>query len=145
MVNKSGTGKESGHKKSEGEKNMEIKDDKVDETRTGALGRNPLNAINQTGLEGLIGSVSKKPDTKKSDHKKPGSTEQEFEQVLLYTKAVKLTLEDVEFVRDMAIAVKSEGNFSEGIRACIKAARKQYGDDVKELAAQRKSSEAVDI
>lgn len=134
-MNKSGTGKDTAQNKSESEKGMEINDGKVSETRAGALGRNPLGGINQTGLEGLIGSTSKKPD----------STEQEFEQELLYTKAVKLTLEDVEFVRDMAIAVKSEGNFSEGIRACIRAARKQYGDNVKELAARRKSFEAVDI
>lgn len=140
-MNKSGTGKDTAQNKSEGEKGMEINDGKVSETRAGALGRNPLGAINQTGLEGLIGSISKKTDTKKSVRKKPDSTEQE----LLYTKAVKLTLEDVEFVRDMAIAVKSEGNFSEGIRACIRAARKQYGDNVKELAARRKSFEAVDI
>ncbi len=146
-MNKSGTGKESAQKKSEGEKNMETQDDKTKsaETKSSALGRNPLGGINQTGLEGLIGSTSKKQDTKNSDHKKPDSTDQEFGQELLYTKAVKLTQDDVEFVKDMAIAVKSEGNFSEGIRACIKAARKQYGDSVKDLASQRKSSEAVEI
>ncbi len=142
-MDKSRTGRDTIQNKSESEKGMEIQDDKVkstDESRPGALGRNPLGAINKTGLEGLIGSTSKKSDQKKSD-----SIEQKFEQELLYTKAVKLTLEDVEFVKDMAIAVKSEGNFSEGIRACIRAARKQYGDDVKELAARRKSFEAVDI
>ena len=111
----------------------ESKDGKMksgDETRLGALGRNPLGAINKSGLEGLI-----------SIEKKQVSAEQE----LLYTKAVKLTLEDVEFVKDMAIAVKSEGNFSEGIRACIRAARKHYGEEVKELAAQRKSLGAINI
>ncbi len=76
-----------------------------------------------------------------SETKKHDSIEPE----LLFTKAVKLTSEDLEFIKDMAIAVKSEGNVSEGIRACIKAARKQYGDDVKELAARRKSFEAVKI
>ncbi len=136
----SGSGKNTAKNKSESEKSMEINDIKGDEARSSALGRNPLDSINKTGLEGLIGSTSKK-----SDYKKPDSIEQKFEQELLYTKAVKLTLEDVEFVKDMAIAVKSEGNFSEGIRACIRAARKQYGDDVKELASRRKSFEAVDI
>ncbi len=144
-MTKSGAGKESEHKKSESKKDMEINEGKVDETRSSVLGRNPLGGINQTGLEGLIGSTTKKPETRTSDRKKLDSTEQELEQELLYTKAVKLTLEDVEFVKDMAIAVKSEGNFSEGIRACIRAARKQYGDNVKELAAQRKSVETVDI
>lgn len=141
IMNKSRTGKDTSQNKSESEKGMEIKDDKVDETRAGALGRNPLGGINQTGLEGLIGSSSKKPSSKNPDSKKTDSIEQE----LLFTKAVKLTLDDLEFVKDMAIAVKSEGNVSEGIRACIKAARKQYGDDVKELAARRKSFEAVNI
>jgi len=102
----------------------------VDETKSGALGRNPLGAINTAGLEGLISSSKK---------------EVSFEQELLFTKAVKLTLDDVEFVKDMAIAAKSEGNFSEGIRACIRAARKHYGEDVKELAARRKSFEAINI
>ena len=102
----------------------------VDETRSGGLGRNPLDGINTAGLQGLI-----------SGDKKQVGVEQE----LLFTKAVKLTLDDVEFVKDMAIAVKSEGNFSEGIRACIRAARKYYGDDVKELAAQRKSLSAINI
>ena len=133
------TGRNTAQNKSESEISMELKDDKTkaaDETRPGALGRNPLGAISRTGLEGLINSGSKKPDSTKLDS---------IEQELLFTKAVKLTLDDVEFVKDMAIAVKSEGNFSEGIRACIRAARKQYGDDVKELAARRKSSEAVNI
>lgn len=139
IMGKSKTGRDTAQNKSESEIGMEIKDDTmkpVDETRPGALGRNPLGAISRTGLEGLISSGSKKPDGKKPDS---------IEQELLFTKAVKLTLDDVEFVKDMAIAVKSEGNFSEGIRACIRAARKQYGDDVKELAARRKSSEVVNI
>ncbi len=143
-MNKSRTDKDTSKNKSESEKGMETQDDKTksaDEPKAGALGRNPLDGINQTGLEGLIGSVSKKPGSKNPDTKKPDSIEQE----LLFTKAVKLTLDDLEFVKDMAIAVKSEGNVSEGIRACIKAARKQYGDDVKELAARRKSFEAVNI
>jgi hypothetical protein len=111
-------------------KKQDSKKKSVDETRSGGLGRNPLDSINKTGLEGLL-----------SGDKKKASIEQE----LLFTKAVKLTLDDVEFVKDMAIAVKSEGNFSEGIRACIKAARKYYGDNVKELAAQRKSLSAIEI
>lgn len=102
----------------------------VDETRSGGLGRNPLDGINTAGLQGLI-----------SGDKKQASAEQD----LLFTKAVKLTLDDLEFVKDMAIAVKSEGNISEGIRACIRAARKYYGDDVKELANQRKLLSAIEI
>ncbi len=82
-MNKSRTGKNTSQNKSESEEGMEIKDNKVDETRAGALGRNPLGAINKTGLEGLIGSSSKKPDS--------------IEQELLFTKAVKLTQDDVEF------------------------------------------------
>lgn len=121
------------HDKSEDEKGMKTQGSKnksIDEIRSGGLGRNPLDSINQAGLEGLL-----------SGDKKKASIEQE----LLFTKAVKLTLDDVEFVKDMAIAVKSEGNFSEGIRACIKAARKYYGDDVKELANQRKSLSSIEI
>jgi len=132
-MNKSKGSKDTIRDKSEGEKGMKKQDSKkksVDETRSGGLGRNPLDSINKTGLEGLL-----------SGDKKKASIEQE----LLFTKAVKLTLDDVEFVKDMAIAVKSEGNFSEGIRACIRAARKYYGDDVKELAARRKSFDAIEI
>jgi hypothetical protein len=66
-MNKSGTGKDISKNKLESGKGMEIKDDKVDEIKAGALGRNPLGAINQTGLEGLIGSVDKNPGSKKSD------------------------------------------------------------------------------
>jgi hypothetical protein len=132
-MNKSKGSKDTMHDKSEGGKGMKKqggKNKSVDEIRSGGLGRNPLDSINTAGLEGLI-----------SGSKKEISVEQE----LLFTKAVKLTLDDVEFVKDMAIAVKSEGNFSEGIRACIRAARKYYGDDVKELAARRKSFEAINI
>ncbi len=111
-------------------KKQDSKMKSVDETRSGGLGRNPLDGINTAGLQGLI-----------SGDKKQASVEQE----LLFTKAVKLTLDDVEFVKDMAIAVKSEGNFSEGIRACIRAARKYYEDDVKELANQRRSLSAIEI
>ena len=121
------------HDKSEGEKGMKTQGSKmksVDETRSGGLGRNPLDGINTAGLQGLISGDKKKVDA---------------EQDLLFTKAVKLNLADVEFVKDMAIAVKSEGNFSEGIRACIRAARKYYGDDVKALADRRKSFEAIEI
>jgi hypothetical protein len=132
-MNKSKGSKDTMHDKSDGGKGMKkqgSKNKSVDETRSGGLGRNPLDSINTAGLEGLI-----------SGDKKKASVEQD----LLFTKAVKLTLDDVEFVKDMAIAVKSEGNFSEGIRACIKAARKYYGDDVKELANQRKSLSAIEI
>jgi hypothetical protein len=119
--------------KSEGGKGMKKQDSKNksgDEIRSGGLGRNPLDGINSAGLQGLISGDKKKANV---------------EQDLLFTKAVKLTLDDVEFVKDMAIAVKSEGNFSEGIRACIRAARKYYGEDVKELANKRKSLEAINI
>jgi hypothetical protein len=132
-MNKSKGSKDIMHDKSEGGKGMKKQDSKnksVDETRSGGLGRNPLDSINTAGLEGLLSGDKKKVNA---------------EQDLLFTKAVKLTLDDVEFVKDMAIAVKSEGNFSEGIRACIKAARKYYGDDVRELANQRKSFSAIDI
>ena len=132
-MNKSKGSKDTGKDESEGGKGMKRQDSKnksVDETRSGGLGRNPLDGINTAGLQGLISGDKKKANA---------------EQDLLFTKAVKLTLDDVEFVKDMAIAVKSEGNFSEGIRACIRAARKYYGDDVKELAAQRKSFEAIEI
>src|SRR5659263_700114 len=132
-MNKSKGSKDTGKDKSEGDKGMKTQGSKMkscDETRSGGLGRNPLDGINTAGLQGLI-----------SGDKKQASVEQE----LLFTKAVKLTLDDVEFVKDMAIAIKSEGNFSEGIRACIKAARKYYGDNVKELANQRKSLSAIEI
>jgi len=132
-MNKSKGSKDTGKDKSEGDKGMKKQDSKmksVDETRSGGLGRNPLDGINTAGLQGLI-----------SGDKKKASAEQD----LLFTKAVKLTLDDLEFVKDMAIAVKSEGNISEGIRACIRAARKYYGDDVKELANQRKSLSAINI
>jgi hypothetical protein len=132
-MNKSKGSKDNMHDKSEGGKGMKKQDSKdksVDETRSGGLGRNPLDSINTAGLEGLLSGDKKKVNV---------------EQDLLFTKAVKLTLDDVEFVKDMAIAVKSEGNFSEGIRACIKAARKYYGDNVKELANQRKSLSAIEI
>ncbi len=97
---------------------------------TGGLGTNPLNKINPSGLEGLIGR---------------SKTDIKIEQELLYTKSIKLTHEELEFIRDMAISVKEEGNMSAGIRACIKLARKQVGDKIKELAAQRKASEAFEI
>jgi hypothetical protein len=132
-MNKSKGSKDTEKDELEGEKGMKKQGSikiSVDETRSGGLGRNPLDGINTADLQGLI-----------NGDKKKDSVEQE----LLFTKAVKLTLDDVEFVKDMAIAVKSEGNFSEGIRACIRAARKYYGDDVKELAAQRKSFEAINI
>jgi len=132
-MNKSKGSKDTGKDKSEDDKGMKKQGSKiksVDETRSGGLGRNPLDGTNTAGLQGLI-----------SGDKKQASVEQE----LLFTKAVKLTLDDVEFVKDMAIAVKSEGNFSEGIRACIRAARKYYGDDVKELANQRRSLSAIEI
>ena len=132
-MNKSKGSKDTGKDKSEGDKGMKKQDSKmksVDETRSGGLGRNPLDGINTAGLQGLI-----------SGDKKNASAEQD----LIFTKAVKLTLDDLEFVKDMAIAVKSEGNISEGIRACIRAARKYYGEEVKELAAKRKSFEAINI
>lgn len=97
---------------------------------TGGLGNNPLDRINQSGLEGLIGR---------------SKTDIKIEQELLYTKAVKLTHEDLEFIKDMAISVKEEGNISAGIRACIKVARKHVGDKITELAAARKASEAFEI
>lgn len=103
-MNKSRNGKDDVQTRSERKKGMKAQGGKmksVDETRASALGRNPLNALNTAGLEGLIRSGKKKVNV---------------EQELLFTKAVKLTLDDVEFVKDMAIAVKSEGNFSEGIR-----------------------------
>src|SRR5450759_4091997 len=111
-------------------KKQDSKNKSVDETKSGGLGRNPLDSINTAGLAGLLSGDKKKVNA---------------EQAMLFTKAVKLTMDDVEFVKDMAIAVKSEGNFSEGIRACIKAARKYYGDNVKELANQRKSLSAIEI
>ncbi len=119
----------------EGEKGKETPDvgsESVDEAKrvTGGLGKNPLDGINQSGLEGLI-SGSK--------------TQTQIEDDLLYTKAVKLTYGDLEFIKDMAISVKEEGNISAGIRACIKVARKQVGDKIKELAAARKASEAFEI
>jgi hypothetical protein len=132
-MNKSKGSKDTGKDKSEGDKGMKKQDSKmksVDEIRSGGLGRNPLDGINTAGLQGLI-----------SGDKKQVSAEQD----LLFTKAVKLTQDDLEFVKDMAIAVKSEGNFSEGIRACIRTARKYYGEEVKELAAKRKSFEAINI
>ena len=129
-MNKSKGNKDTMHDKSEGGKGKDSRNKSLDETRSGGLGRNPLDSINTAGLEGLLSGDKKKVS---------------IEQDLLFTKAVKLTLDDVEFVKDMAIAVKSEGNFSEGIRACIRAARKYYGDDVKELANQRKSFSAIEI
>ncbi len=116
----------------QGKETPDVKSDSVDESKrtTGGLGKNPLNGIDPSGLQGLI-SGSK--------------TQTQIEQELLYTKAVKLTLEDLEFIKDMAISVKEEGNISAGIRACIKVARKQVGDKVKELAALRKASEAFEI
>jgi len=97
---------------------------------TGGLGNNPLNKIDTSGLQGLITGAK---------------TQTQIEQELLYTKSVKLTLEDLEFLQDMSISVKEEGNISAGIRACIKVARKQVGEKVKELAALRKASEAFEI
>lgn len=109
-----------------------VKSESGDESRrtTGGLGKNPLDGINQSGLEGLIGK---------------SKTDIRIEQELLYTKSIKLTHEELEFIKDMAISVKEEGNMSAGIRACIKLARKQVGDKIKELAAQRKASEAFEI
>jgi len=109
-----------------------LKSELGDESKrtTGGLGKNPLDGINHSGLEGLIGRS-------KADIK--------IEQELLYTKSIKLTHEELEFIKDMAISVKEEGNISAGIRACIKVARKQVGDKVKELAAQRKASEVFEI
>ncbi len=100
------------------------------EGKHGGLGRNPLGSISQTGLEGLLSGGKK--------HEEP-------EQDLSYTKAVKLTQDDLEFLKDMAIALHKEGNFSEAIRACIRAARKKYGKEVRELAEQRKSLGAIEI
>ncbi len=116
----------------QGKETPVVKSDSGDESKraAGGLGKNPLNGINQSGLEGLIGG---------------GKTQTQIEQDLLYTKAVKLTYEDLEFIKDMAISVKEEGNISAGIRACIKLARKQVGDKVKELAALRKAAEAFEI
>lgn len=116
----------------QGKETSDVKSDPVDESKrtTGGLGKNPLNGIDPSGLQGLISG---------------NKTQTQIEQELLYTKAVKLTLEDLEFIKDMAISVKEEGNISAGIRACIKVARKQVGDKVKELAALRKASEAFEI
>ncbi len=116
----------------QGKETPVVKSESGDESKrtTGGLGKNPLDGINQSGLEGLI-SGSK--------------TQTQIEQELLYTKAVKLTYEDLEFIKDMSISVKEEGNISAGIRACIKVARKQVGEKVKELAAARKASEAFEI
>ncbi len=116
----------------QGKETPVVKPESGDESKraTGGLGKNPLDGINQSGLEGLI-SGSK--------------TKTQIEDDLLYTKAVKLTYEDLEFIKDMSISVKEEGNISAGIRACIKVARKQVGDKVKELAAARKASEAFEI
>jgi hypothetical protein len=97
---------------------------------TGGLGKNPLERIDPSGLQGLITG---------------SKTQIKIEQELLYTKSVKLTHEDLEFIKDMAISVKEEGNISAGIRACIKLAQKQVGDKIKELAAARKASEAFEI
>ncbi len=117
----------------QGKETPDAKSESVDEGKrtTGGLGQNPLDKIDQSGLQGLISGKSK--------------TQIQVEQELLYTKAVKLTMEDLEFIKDMAISVKEEGNISAGIRACIKVARKQVGDKVKELAAQRKASEVFEI
>ncbi len=116
----------------QGKETPVVKSESGDESRraAGGLGKNPLDGINQSGLEGLIGR---------------SKTEIKIEQELLYTKSIKLTHEELEFIRDMAISVKEEGNMSAGIRACIKLARKQVGDKIKELAAQRKASEAFEI
>jgi hypothetical protein len=110
----------------------DVKSGSVQEDRRakGRLGKSPLNGIDPSGLQGLITG---------------NKTQIKIEQELLYTKAVKLTYEDLEFIKDMAISVKEEGNISAGIRACIKLARKHVGDKVKELAAQRKASEAFEI
>jgi hypothetical protein len=109
-----------------------IRSESVDEGKriTGGLGNNPLDRIDPSGLQGLITG---------------SKTQIKIEQDLLYTKAVKLTHEDLEFIKDMAISVKEEGNISAGIRACIKVARKHVGDKIKELAALRKASEAFEI
>jgi hypothetical protein len=109
-----------------------VKSESVDESKraAGGLGKNPFDRIDPSGLQGLITG---------------SKTRINLEQELLYTKAVKLTQEDLEFIKDMAISVKEEGNISAGIRACIKVARKQVGDKIKELAAQRKASEAFEI
>ncbi len=116
----------------QGKETPVVKSESGDESKrtTGGLGKNPLNKINPSGLEGLISG---------------GKTQTQIEQELLYTKAVKLTYDDLEFIKDMSISVKEEGNISAGIRACIKVARKQVGDKVKELAAARKASEAFEI
>lgn len=110
----------------------DIRSESVGESKriTGGLGNNPLDRIDPSGLQGLITG---------------SKTQIKIDQELLYTKAVKLTYEDLEFIKDMAISVKEEGNISAGIRACIKVARKQVGDKIKELAAQRKASEAFEI
>ena len=52
-MNKSKGKKDTGKDKSEGEKDMKNQDSKmksVDEIRSGGLGRNPLDSINQAGL-----------------------------------------------------------------------------------------------
>jgi hypothetical protein len=116
----------------QGKETPDVKSEPVGEGKrtTGGLGKNPLDRIDPSGLQGLIGR---------------SKTDINIEQDLLYTKAVKLTYEDLEFIKDMAISVKEEGNISAGIRACIKVARKQVGDKIKELAAARKASEAFEI
>ena len=116
----------------QGKENSNAKSGSGDEERRakGGLGKSPLNGIDPSGLQGLITG---------------GKTDIKIEQELLYTKAVKLTHEDLEFIKDMAISVKEEGNISAGLRACIKVARKHVGDKVKELAAQRKASEVFEI
>jgi hypothetical protein len=116
----------------QGKETSVVKSESGDESKrtTGGLGQNPLDRIDPSGLQGLI-----------SGRKAQINIEQE----LLYTKAVKLTYEDLEFIKDMSISVKEEANISAGIRACIKVARKQVGEKVKELAAARKASEAFEI
>ena len=116
----------------QGKEIPDVKSESSNENKriTGGLGNNPLNKIDTSGLQGLITGAK---------------TQTQIEQELLYTKSVKLTLEDLEFLQDMAISVKEEGNISAGIRACIKVARKQVGEKVKELAALRKASEAFEI
>jgi hypothetical protein len=62
-MNKSKGSKDIMHDKSEGGKGMKKQDSKnksVDETRSGGLGRNPLDSINTAGLEGLLSGDKKK-------------------------------------------------------------------------------------
>ncbi len=59
--------------------------------------------------------------------------DRDLRDALNFTKAVKLSQRDLEFIEDLVLVTRNDKNFSKGLRICILVARKLYEERVKEL------------